>query len=62
VDFRAALDRYHKEYEWVQYAAEGHGFNRDQDVFDFYHRVERFLAKYLSADAAAGNSAVVPGK
>jgi dipeptidyl aminopeptidase/acylaminoacyl peptidase len=62
VDFRAALDRYHKDYEWVEYAAEGHGFNRDQDAFDFYHRVERFLAKYLSADAAAGNSAVAPGK
>jgi dipeptidyl aminopeptidase/acylaminoacyl peptidase len=62
VDFRAALDRYHKDYEWVEYAAEGHGFNRDENRFDFYHRVERFLAKYLSADAAAGNSAVAPGK
>jgi dipeptidyl aminopeptidase/acylaminoacyl peptidase len=52
-DFRAALDKYHKEYEWVQYSAEGHGFSRDEDRFDFYHRVERFLAKYLRAEPAA---------
>ena len=46
-DFRAALEKHHKEFEWVQYNAEGHGFNRDEDVLDFYRRVERFLAKYL---------------
>jgi dipeptidyl aminopeptidase/acylaminoacyl peptidase len=52
-DFRAALDKYHKEYEWVQYSSEGHGFNRDEDVFDFYRRVERFLAKHLQGEPAA---------
>jgi dipeptidyl aminopeptidase/acylaminoacyl peptidase len=52
-DFRAALDKYHKEYEWVQYSIEGHGFNRDEDVFDFYRRVERFLAEYLQSEAPA---------
>jgi len=62
IDFRAALDRYHKDYEWVQYPAEGHGFNRDEDVFDFYHRVERFLAKYLGPDAPAATSTALPGK
>lgn len=62
VDFSAALDRYHKDYEWVQYPVEGHGFNRDEDVFDFYHRVERFLAKYLGPDAAAGTSTAGPPK
>jgi dipeptidyl aminopeptidase/acylaminoacyl peptidase len=46
-DFRAALDKYHKEYEWVVYSGEGHGFRKDENVFDFYHRTERFLAKYL---------------
>ncbi|MFI4888744.1 MAG: alpha/beta fold hydrolase [Burkholderiales bacterium] len=52
--FRAALDKYNKPYEWVVYAEEGHGFNRDENLFDFYHRVERFLAKYLGpADLAA---------
>ncbi len=46
-DFRAALDKAHKDYEWVVYADEGHGFSKDENVFDFYGRVERFLAKYL---------------
>jgi dipeptidyl aminopeptidase/acylaminoacyl peptidase len=47
--FRAALDKYNKPYEWVVYAEEGHGFNRDENLFDFWHRVERFLAKYLGS-------------
>lgn len=61
-DFRAALDKYHKDYEWVQYSVEGHGFNRDEDVFDFYHRVERFLAKYLQGEAPAVKSVAPPEK
>ena len=52
-DFRAALDKYHKEYEWVEYAAEGHGFNRDENRFDYYRRVDEFLAKYLQAGPVA---------
>ncbi|MGE5090317.1 MAG: prolyl oligopeptidase family serine peptidase [Candidatus Levyibacteriota bacterium] len=48
-DFRAALDKYHKPYEWAVYADEGHGLSRDADRFDFFHRVERFLAKYLAS-------------
>ena len=52
--FRDALDKYHKPYEWVVYADEGHGFTKDEDVFDFYGRVERFLAKYLGGIATSG--------
>ncbi|HEX7327113.1 MAG TPA: prolyl oligopeptidase family serine peptidase [Casimicrobiaceae bacterium] len=52
--FRDALDKYHKRYEWVVYANEGHGFTKDKDVFDFYGRVERFLAKYLGGIATSG--------
>jgi dipeptidyl aminopeptidase/acylaminoacyl peptidase len=48
-DFRAALDKYHKPYEWLLYDHEGHGFNREENVFDFYNHVEQFLAKYLGA-------------
>ena len=48
-DFRAALDRAGKTYEWVVYPDEGHGFNKDTNLFDFYGRVDRFLAKYLAA-------------
>lgn len=29
------------------YNGEGHGFNKDENVFDFYHRVEKFLARNL---------------
>jgi dipeptidyl aminopeptidase/acylaminoacyl peptidase len=50
-DFRAALDKYHKPYEWLLYDHEGHGFNREENVFDFYNHVEQFLAKYLRAPA-----------
>lgn len=46
-DFRAALDRNNKTYEWVTYAGEGHGFNKTENVVDFYRRVEKFLARYL---------------
>lgn len=46
-DFRAALDREHKPYEWVVYAGEGHGFSKDENLVDFYGRVERFLGKYI---------------
>ena len=46
-EFRAALDKYGKTYEWVVYDDEGHGFNKDENRFDFYHRVDAFLKKYL---------------
>ena len=52
-DFRAALDRYHKPYEWVVYPDEGHGLSRDADLFDFFHRVERFLGQHLGGGANA---------
>ena len=51
-DFRAALDRAGKPYEWVVYADEGHGFVKDENLFNFYGRVERFLAKYLVSPPA----------
>ena len=46
-DFRAALEKHGKTYEWVTYAGEGHGFNKTENVVDFYRRVEKFLARYL---------------
>ena len=53
---RSALDKYNKPYEWVVYDDEGHGFNLDANKFDFYRRVDAFLAKNLAprtADRAA---------
>ena len=46
--FRSALDRSGKKYEWVTYADEGHGLNKDENRFDFYRRVEAFLQQHLS--------------
>jgi dipeptidyl aminopeptidase/acylaminoacyl peptidase len=46
-EFRAALDKYGKTYEWVVYSNEGHGFNKDENRFDFYRQVDAFLKKYL---------------
>ena len=60
-DFRSQLDKYHRPYEWVVYADEGHGLPRDTDRFDFYHRVERFLAKYLGGEATSrADPAIAP--
>jgi Prolyl oligopeptidase family len=56
IDFRAALDKYGKPYECVLYDHEGHGFNRDENVFDFIHRVEKFLAKYLGVAPAQASA------
>jgi len=58
--FRDALDKYHKEYEWLVYAHEGHGLNCDENVFDFYHRVDAFLAKYLRAEPNNAESRAGP--
>lgn len=52
-DFHAALDKYGKPHEWVVYNNEGHGFSKDENLFDFYRRVERFLAKYLGPASTA---------
>jgi dipeptidyl aminopeptidase/acylaminoacyl peptidase len=46
-EFRQALDKYGKTYEWVVYDNEGHGFNKDENRLDFYRRVDTFLKKYL---------------
>jgi dipeptidyl aminopeptidase/acylaminoacyl peptidase len=47
-DFKSALDKYGKSYEWETYASEMHGLTLDANVFDFYQRVDRFMAKYLN--------------
>jgi dipeptidyl aminopeptidase/acylaminoacyl peptidase len=44
---RSALDKHGKTYEWVVYNDEGHGFNKPENIVDFYTRVERFLAKHI---------------
>ena len=42
-----ALRKAGKQVEWVPYAEEGHSFFYDENRFDYYQRVEAFLAKHL---------------
>lgn len=35
------------KHDYVIYPGEGHGFNKDENVFDFFKRVEKFLAENL---------------
>jgi dipeptidyl aminopeptidase/acylaminoacyl peptidase len=44
---RDALLKAGKTVEWKVYTGEGHGFNKDENVFDFYRRTERFFAEHL---------------
>jgi dipeptidyl aminopeptidase/acylaminoacyl peptidase len=43
----AALRKAKREVTYVVYPDEGHGFARPENQFDFYGRVEEFLAKHL---------------
>jgi dipeptidyl aminopeptidase/acylaminoacyl peptidase len=54
---RAALDAAGKPYEWVVYADEGHGFNKDANRFDYYRRVDAFLRKHLDLPPAPAEQA-----
>jgi dipeptidyl aminopeptidase/acylaminoacyl peptidase len=47
----AALRKAKREVTYVVYSDEGHGFARPENQFDFYGRVEEFLAKYLGGRA-----------
>jgi dipeptidyl aminopeptidase/acylaminoacyl peptidase len=47
----AALRKAKREVTYVVYPDEGHGFARPENQFDFYGRVEEFLAKPLSGRA-----------
>jgi len=50
--FRDAVAGHNKQVEWVVYQDEGHGWTRPQNRFDFWTRVEKFLARHIGAGAA----------
>jgi dipeptidyl aminopeptidase/acylaminoacyl peptidase len=59
-----ALRKAKREVTYVVYPDEGHGFARPENNFDFYGRVEEFLAKHLVGRAepwknVAGSTAEV---
>jgi dipeptidyl aminopeptidase/acylaminoacyl peptidase len=44
---KAALDSGKKKYEWLVYDGEGHGWNKPENRYDWYKRVDKFLAENL---------------
>lgn len=44
---KSALVDAGKPVEYIIYSGEGHGFNKDENVFDHYRRVEKFFATHL---------------
>ena len=44
---RDAIEKAGGRVEFVVYNGEGHGFNKDENVFDFYKRLEAFFARNL---------------
>ena len=41
-------DRYDVEYETMIKKDEGHGYRKQENVYDFYGRMETFLAEHLN--------------
>ena len=44
---RSALVDAGKQVEYVVYPGEAHGFNKDENVFDHWRRIEKFFAQHL---------------
>jgi dienelactone hydrolase len=47
--FRDAVSKTNNQVEWVVYNGEGHGFFKPENRFDFYERMEKFLASHLQS-------------
>lgn len=45
---RDAMKRANKPLEYVVYPEEAHGFNKHENVVDFYTRIEKFLGQHLA--------------
>jgi dipeptidyl aminopeptidase/acylaminoacyl peptidase len=50
---KRALNDAGKSLEYVVYQGEAHGFNKPENVFDFFRRNERFFAEHLKAPSAS---------
>lgn len=44
---RGAMEKAGKKIEYKVYSGEAHGFNKDENVVDFYSRTEQFFAEHL---------------
>jgi len=47
IALRDAIERAGGQIEYVVYNNEAHGFNKDENVFDFYKRLEKFFERNL---------------
>lgn len=45
--FREAMEKAGKPLDYKVYPGEAHGFNKEENVIDFYSRLEKFLAQHL---------------
>lgn len=48
VEFRDAVSEHNKQVEWVEYPEEGHGWFFEKNRYDFWSRVDAFLARNLA--------------
>ncbi|ALI24980.1 Dipeptidyl anminopeptidase [Mycolicibacterium fortuitum] len=46
-----AMAKHGIDHEYVMYENEGHGFAKPENRLDFYHRIDRFLARHLGGRA-----------
>lgn len=54
IRFRDAVARNNHDVEWVEYPEEGHGWSVQQNRYDFWARVEKFLDRNIGAGSRAG--------
>jgi dipeptidyl aminopeptidase/acylaminoacyl peptidase len=47
--FLEAVRKTNQQVEWIEYPDEGHGWFKPENRYDFWGRVEKFLAKQLAA-------------
>jgi dipeptidyl aminopeptidase/acylaminoacyl peptidase len=47
--FRDAVRKTNSQVDWIVYNGEGHGLFKPENRFDFYERMEKFLATHLQA-------------
>ena len=51
-----ALKKYHVPYELMIKKDEGHGYRKQENIYDFYGRMETFLAENLQPQTARQTS------
>ena len=53
--FYEAVRKTNSQVEWVEYAAEGHGWALPVNRFDYWRRVEAFLQRHIGTPGTSTN-------